>query len=324
MADDSQQQEVNENGDIDEVEDEQGESNEEEPAYKHVADFGMSDDGPEDARLKTPCGIAVSGKGDVFVADFGNASVKIYNQDGEYQREITHSSEKLESFYPGDIAITPNDEFLFILGSVNFDDSEKVAIVKCNYEGEVQKEIVHDKLKGGITIAVNNRGYVNVVDRAKTRVVIFDQDGKFLKAVGSKGYDLGKFQTPMYVCFTRRDFFIVTDLANRIQVFDPDGSVTRLIQQVQGPTGVSVDDDDLVVVGGAGITMLTLKGEKLGQIGDRHDGPNTRGLATFKSDGVSKVFAVCCKCSLPDGVKSCISVYQYDPAQFKRVPLVSS
>ncbi|XP_077983774.1 uncharacterized protein LOC144438562 [Glandiceps talaboti] len=322
MADDEQQAVV-ESKEVEDGDKEPQEGEEEEkddPPYKQVADFGWSDDGPEDARLITPCGIALSSKGDVFVADFGAANVKVYNKDGEFQQAISYTSEQFENFYPGDVAVGPDDEFIYVIGAGNFDDWDNNAIIKFNYSGEPQKEIVHDKLKGAISIAVNNRGYINVIDRSKRRLVVFDHDGKYVKAIGGRGCELGKFNTPMYVRFTKRDFCIVSDLASRIQVFDPDGSVTRLFQTVTGPTGICVDDDDHIIAGGAGIHVLSLKGDVIGCIGDRHNGPNTRGVAAAKIDGIPHVFAVCCKCSLPEGSKSYVAVYQYDADKLKEMP----
>ncbi|XP_002740866.1 protein meiotic P26-like [Saccoglossus kowalevskii] len=318
MSDDEQQQAV-ENGEDDS---EQQEELDEEPAYKQVADFGWSDNGPEEARLVTPCGISVSQKGDVFVADFGDGKVKVYTKDGEFQRDISHKSEKLENFYPGDVVVSADDESIYVLGAGNFDDADNNAIVKFTYDGEAEKEIISEKLKGAISLAVNSRGLLFAVDRNRRRVIVLDQEGKFIRAIGSRGCDLGKFDTPMYLRFTRRDFLIVTDIANRIQVFDPEGSVVRLIQHVPGPTGVSVDMDDQIIVGGAGIRVLTMKGETVGIIGNRHDGPTTRGIAASKIDDVNYVFAVCCKCSLPEGLKSYVAVYQYDSEKLKQQPKI--
>jgi hypothetical protein len=72
---------------------------------------------------------------------------------------------------------------------------------------------------------------IYVVDAGSNRVLVFDFQGEFLKAIGRKGQGPGEFMRPTGMCLTRDGGVAVADLGNnRIQTFDragkPVGSIT--------------------------------------------------------------------------------------------------
>lgn len=74
------------------------------------------------------------------------------------------------------------------------------------------------------------RSLVYVVDAGSCRVLVFDLQGKFLRAVGRKGQGPGEFATPTGMCLTKDGGFAVADRDNnRIQLFGPDGKFSRSV-----------------------------------------------------------------------------------------------
>jgi hypothetical protein len=76
----------------------------------------------------------------------------------------------------------------------------------------------------------NARSLIYVVDAGSCRVLVFDFQGKFLRAVGRKGQGPGEFATPTGIGLTGDGGFAVADRDNnRIQLFGPDGKFVRSV-----------------------------------------------------------------------------------------------
>jgi hypothetical protein len=76
----------------------------------------------------------------------------------------------------------------------------------------------------------NARSLVYVVDAGSSRVLVFDFEGRFLRAVGRKGQGPGEFATPTGMALTGDGGFAVADRDNnRIQLIGPDGTFIRSV-----------------------------------------------------------------------------------------------
>ena len=74
------------------------------------------------------------------------------------------------------------------------------------------------------------RSLIYVVDAGSSRVLVFDFQGKFLRAVGRKGQGPGEFATPTGLALTGDGGFAVADRDNnRVQLFGPDGVFVRSV-----------------------------------------------------------------------------------------------
>jgi DNA-binding beta-propeller fold protein YncE len=94
------------------------------------------------------------------------------------------------------------------------------------------------------------RSLIYVADAGSCRILVFDVQGKFLRAVGRKGQGPAEFATPTGLCLTGEGGFAVADRDNnRIQHFGPDGSFVRAVPVRQ--TRVA----DLVIAGGQYFTV---------------------------------------------------------------------
>ena len=100
-------------------------------------------------------------------------------------------------------------------------------------------------------IGVDRAGsLIYVVDAGSSRVLVFDDQGRFLRAVGRKGQGPGEFARPTGLALTGTGGFAVADRDNnRIQLFGPDGTFARSVPVKE--TRVA----DLVVVDGRFFTV---------------------------------------------------------------------
>jgi hypothetical protein len=209
---------------------------------------------PPDLYLGEASGVAVNSKKHIFVFSRGNttgpaygataAQILEFGPDGKYIREIGHN------LYAWSFAHTvrvDKDDNLWAV------DKGSDMIVKFNPEGRVvmvfgRKKEASDE--GGPWTRVNpprpavdgqfrqptdvtwdtqgnifiSDGYIN------SRVAKFDKNGVWVKQWGDRGTKEGQFNTPHSIAADAKGNIYVADRGNRrIQVFDPDGNLERVI-----------------------------------------------------------------------------------------------
>ena len=77
----------------------------------------------------------------------------------------------------------------------------------------------------------------------------FSEDGRFIMAWGRTGARPGEFNQPHTIALDSRGRVFVGDRSNsRIQVFDADGTFIVEWTQFGRPSGMFVDDDDMLYV----------------------------------------------------------------------------
>jgi sugar lactone lactonase YvrE len=107
-----------------------------------------------------------------------------------------------------------------------------------------------DTFAGPCDVAVAANGDIFVADgHVNARIVKFDQDGKFIKAWGSKGAAPGEFNLPHTLVIDSRGRLLVGDRSNnRIQIFDQDGKFIDQWTQFGTPSGMYITADDTLYV----------------------------------------------------------------------------
>jgi hypothetical protein len=100
-------------------------------------------------------------------------------------------------------------------------------------------------------VAVNANGDVFVTDGhgPNNRVVKFDRDGRFLMTWGGPGDGPGEFDQPHTLTLDSRGRVFVGDRSNgRVQIFEPDGTFVAEWKQFGRPSGIFIDEDDVLYV----------------------------------------------------------------------------
>lgn len=94
----------------------------------------------------------------------------------------------------------------------------------------LDKEIKLPEMPGlrkpwGVTTDSSGNSYV--VDRDNHTITVWDQNGSFIKRIGSHGSGNGQFNHPSDVALTEQEIFVVERSNHRIQVFDLNGTFLR-------------------------------------------------------------------------------------------------
>ena len=100
-------------------------------------------------------------------------------------------------------------------------------------------------------VAVNAGGDIFVTDGhgPNNRVVKFDRHGRFLLTWGRPGDGPGEFDQPHTITLDSRGRVFVGDRSNsRVQIFEPDGTFVAEWKQFGRPSGMFIDEDDVLYV----------------------------------------------------------------------------
>jgi DNA-binding beta-propeller fold protein YncE len=124
---------------------------------------------------------------------------------------------------------------------------------------------------GDIFVADGHGGDTNA------RIVKLAKDGTFIKAWGKKGSGPGEFNVPHRLALDSSGRLFVADRANsRIQIFDQDGKFLAEWKQFGRPSGVFIDQNDIIYVADSESNNAQNPGFKRGlRIGSAKDGKVT-------------------------------------------------
>lgn len=131
-------------------------------------------------------------------------------------------------------------------------------------------------------LAFGKQGQLFVVDSGNHRLVVLDEAGERLAAIGSQGSGEGQFESPVGIGSGPRGQIYVADSGNsRLQVLDAKGRIKRQIAISENgkaavPVDVAVSPDGrelFVTTRGHRVLVYSSKGEFLRAWGSKGDGP---------------------------------------------------
>eukprot|EP00105_Crassostrea_gigas_P039629 XP_019923777.1 PREDICTED: uncharacterized protein LOC105330567 isoform X2 [Crassostrea gigas] len=192
--------------------------------------------------------IAVTRDGDLLYCDF---SVKTLNKikDGKIEKLI-----KLLGWTPTNLCVTFTDDFLVSLYN---DDNTQSKVVR--YSGSTEKQSIqfddegkplysgNNKIK---YIAENRNHDICVADWEACAVVVVNQDGKFRwRYTGHPSGAKKNYFIPRGITTNGQSQILTADHCNHcVHILDQDGQFLQYIEDVKGPYGVCVDNQDNLYV----------------------------------------------------------------------------
>jgi DNA-binding beta-propeller fold protein YncE len=217
-----------------------GDEPEEPPVIRDKAAAGLA----PYAGMKEPRGAAVDGAGRLWVADFGNSRLRVFDPfGGSLGGWGGRGGGTFGLREPCGVAIR-----------------EDAVYVADTWNGRVQSFTLEGKWKAaardlfgprGITVAPD--GTVWVTDTGNKRLVAFDSELKQLRTIGHLGNGPLEFSDPVGIAAGRDGSLYVADAGNqRIQILDANGRFSRQIPMPDWKMGLEphldVDDDGTIYV----------------------------------------------------------------------------
>jgi DNA-binding beta-propeller fold protein YncE len=217
--------------------------------------------GTGDGQFSGPCGITIASDGLVFVTDWGNSRVQVFDSNGNYIRKWgSYGTGNGQFNGPWGSAIHPVSGNIYVTDQNNHRvqvfDSTGTFIRKWGVEGTGNGQFY-----GPRGIAIDTDGNVYVVDSWNNRIQKFTADGTFIRKWGAVGTGDGQFNNPLGIAVHPHTGYIYVAEGHpdsdysRIQVFDSNGNYIRKWGsfgtgngQFHQPFGVAIDEVGTVFI----------------------------------------------------------------------------
>ena len=159
-------------------------------------------------RLREPRGVAIDSHGHVFVADFGNARIQVFDASLRPMFAFGRRGDEAGEFRdPCGVAVGPH-------GLVYVADTWNHRVQVFEHDGSFVRQWQKD-FYGPRGIAVAPDGKVWVADTGNGRVVVFSSDGALVAELGKKGSGVREFNEPIGILVGEDGRVFVADAANR-------------------------------------------------------------------------------------------------------------
>ncbi|CAG9821159.1 unnamed protein product [Phaedon cochleariae] len=161
---------------------------------------------------------------EMFVTDKWKHCIHVFSNENEYMRTL--NKPKLRS--PDGIAMGPDNNLIVC-------DTGNNRVVTIDPEsGTLLGTIGTNELHMPTSVAVHGTN-IMVADTGDNKIKIFNTKGVLLREIGRLGRNKGEFRSAEVVAVDCLGFIHVGDAGNaRIQVFQPDGSLVRILGSKEG------------------------------------------------------------------------------------------
>jgi sugar lactone lactonase YvrE len=259
------------------------------PPPKFIKQFGTQGDLP--GELHSPIGIAIDTQDRIYITEFKNNRVQVFDTDGNSLQTIAVASQ------PGGIAVDKEGRIyvaLMVDHKIVVFDADGQPLREWGKSGSGDGEFSQP---GGV--AIGRDGSVYVVDQANHRIQRFSAGGTLLAKFGGHGSEAGQFggdgplnsrlSGPHFCAFDRDGHLYTTEGANlRVQQFDADGKPLLAwtgagegpgcfggrpadrTNPFEGPIGIAVDQQGRIWVSSTNnrVQCFSADGKFLTGIGD--------------------------------------------------------
>jgi len=175
-----------------------------------------------EGRLVQPRGVAVDQGGLIYVADFGNDRIQVFDGSLAFVRAWgTHGALPGQFKQDSSVAVAPN-------GDVYVADTWNQRVQVFSPDGEYVREW-GGAFYGPRGIAVAPTGEIYLADTGNHKIRKFNDQGTELLTWGSLGSEPGQLKEPVGITVDDKGQVYVTDNGNaRVQIFDANGRLVRM------------------------------------------------------------------------------------------------
>jgi hypothetical protein len=257
--------------------------------YETVEGWAKIPDGYE---FPDASGVTVDSNDNVYILNRGAHPVIVLDKDGNFARswgegEFDQRAHGIHAS-PDGFIWTVNDSQHCIKKYT----PEGELVLTIGIEGQQAEKWSGNPFHRPTNMAISpNTGDVYVTDGyGNSRVHRYTAEGKHIVSWGAPGVDPGEFQVPHNVVIDSDENVYVTDRENyRLQVFDSNGNLKNIWQNIYRPQALCMDREGIIYVGemlmdteltdfpkvGHRLNAYDRSGERLARIGDPMigDGP---------------------------------------------------
>jgi len=205
--------------------------------------------------LKGPMAVTSSPEGKIYVADSGNALIRVFSADGGYLSTFGKGTLN----YPLGISyinskIYVADPNLMTVALFDEDGKELKPLFSKQRLTRSQGRLGEMIRPSGVQQGLDGKLYIT--DIANHCLVVYNPEGEFLRSIGGEGSGDGYFKYPNALWITGDGKIFVSDSNNRrIQIFDEQG---QFIYKMNGsfgatgafslPRGITVSDEGIIIL----------------------------------------------------------------------------
>ena len=157
-------------------------------------------------KFNCPHNLAVSNNGDVYVADFSNHRVQIFNSSLLYLRNLTLELIK----YLHDIKLTADEVYVLCY--------DNPCLHVFSYAGEELRSLLSNgyqmQVKDPDFFCLDSAENIIISDFLAHRIQIFSKEGNLIKTVGEEGHQLGMSRYPTGLALTKELSLVVVSHNN--------------------------------------------------------------------------------------------------------------
>ncbi|XP_077997399.1 E3 ubiquitin-protein ligase TRIM71-like [Glandiceps talaboti] len=213
-----------------------------------VRKFGGKGSGQ--GEIDMPWGVTMTKSGSVIVNEEKNYRMQLFSLQGQHQRFIQFTN--FPSSYLPIYSVISDEGLIFTADYCNN------RVVVCDENGKLIRHFGEDKLEQPFGVALsasNHRVYVS--DRSLSCVLIYTQDGDFIKSFGDETRGDGKLLCPYDIVISSitGNVYVSDYESHTVKVYSDDGDYLYSIGcqgsgdgQLNNPTGLTTDKHDNVYV----------------------------------------------------------------------------
>ncbi len=216
--------------------------------------------GPKIDAMVKPMGVAVDGKGRIYVADPAAKRIHVFDTKKKKYRFIEAVGKQFLQF-PINIGLDGKDNLYIV-------DGELDRVFSLSAKGKPGRVFGKEVLQRPSDVVVGPEDkWLYVVDPPAHNIKVFNlEDGKLVRIIGRRGIQPGEFNFPAWLTMDGKGRLYVTDSLNgRIQILTKEGKPISSIGKLGDgtgdfttPKGVAVDSDGHLYVADAGFDNVQI------------------------------------------------------------------